>query len=132
VSKIHDNEIISYEVDLKNQKIIIHTQYNSSTLIEKTDIVFSNVLAHFFENQLQGSIIFDIEEYEIIQFIEDNSDLLKKQKNYCWPMDYDTAEELAEILLKEQYSYYVITSSYGLSGWIVSKKYETEDYTPLK
>ncbi len=125
MSRIHDNEIISYEVDFENRKIIMHTRYNGSDLIENIDIVFSDVLVHMFENQLEGSIIFSIEKQEIFQFIKDNSDLLKKQKNYCWPMCYDTIEELEERLFKEQYSYYVISSSYGLSGWIIAKNYET-------
>lgn len=125
MSRIHDNEIISYEVDLKSQRIIIHTQYQDATSIENTDIVFSDVLAHLFENQLRGSIILDLEKYELIKFIENNRDLLRKQKNYGWPMDYDTIEELLERLLQEQYSYYVIYSSYGLNGWVLAKNYET-------
>lgn len=122
--KIHDNEIISYEVDLKNQKIIMHTEYYDSKFIERICIVFSDVLVHFFENELSGSIIFDIEEYSLNQFVKDNSKLLEKQKNYCWPMDYDTIKELTENLLKEQFSYYVISSSYGLGGWVLAKNYE--------
>lgn len=124
MSKVHDNEIMSYEVDLKNHQIIVHTQYQKSALIKNTDIVFHNVLVHFFQNELSGSIIFDIEKYDIIRFLKNNSDLLKKQKNYCWPMAYDTEEELTEKLLEGQYSYYVISSSYGLNGWILAKSYE--------
>lgn len=122
VSKIHDNEIISYEVDLRNRKIIIHTEYHDSTLIKNTDVIFYDVLVHSFRTELSGSIIFDIDKYEIIQFLKDNSELLKKEKNYCWPMDYNTIEELTERL--DQYSYYVISSSYGLSGWVLAKSYE--------
>lgn len=121
MSKVHDNEIISYEVDLKNYQIIVHTQYQESALIKNTDIIFQNVLAHFFQNELSGSIIFDIEKYDIIRFLKNNSDLLKKQKNYCWPMVYDTEKELAEKLLEGEYSYYVISSSYGLNGWVLAK-----------
>lgn len=123
MSKIHDNEIISYEVDLKNQKIIIHTENPYSELIKNADIIFSDVLAHFFKTELSGSIIFDIDKYDIIQFLKDNSDLLKTEKNYGWPIDYNTIEELTERLLKDQYSYYVISSSYGLNGWVLAKSY---------
>ncbi|MCT4542102.1 MAG: hypothetical protein N4A63_01025 [Vallitalea sp.] len=125
MSRVHDNEIISYEVDFENRKIIMHTQYQGSDLLENIDIVFSDVLVHMFENQLEGSIIFSIEKHELFQFIKDNSDLLKKQKDYCWPMYYNTIEELEERLFKDQYSYYVISSSYGLSGWVIAKNYET-------
>jgi hypothetical protein len=124
VSKVHDNEIVSYKVDLKNHKIIVHTQYQESALVKDIDIIFHDVLVHLFQNELSGSIIFDIEKYEIGQFLKNNSELLKKKKNYCWPMDYDTEKELTERLLKDQYSYYVISSSYGLNGWVLAKSYE--------
>ncbi len=118
---IHDNEILSYEIDFKNQKIVIHTE---STFEENADIFFTDVLTHFFETQIKHNIIFDIEKYELFQFIEDNRDLLISQKKYGWPTDYDTIEELAEKLQKEQYFYYIICSSLGLCGWVLAKNYE--------
>lgn len=124
MSIIHDSEIISYVVDLKSRKIIMHTEHHVSTLVKNIDIIFSDVLVHSFNNELSGSIIFDIDKYDITKFMEDNRGLLEKQKNYCWPMYYDTTEELTNKLLQEQYSYYVISSSYGLSGWILAKSYQ--------
>ncbi|MCC3381767.1 hypothetical protein ACFQ5D_02490 [Paenibacillus farraposensis] len=122
MSNIHDSEIISYEVDLKNQKIIISTiQYPDSSI---TELVFSDVLAHLFETHLEGSIILDVDKYELSQFINDNRELLEKQKNSCWPIDYYNIEELTEKLRREQYVYFVVSSSYGLNGWILAKKYE--------
>lgn len=122
MSNIHDNEIISYIVDLKSHKIIIHTiEYQDSS---QTEVVFCDVLAHMFETQIEGSIIFDIQKYDLNHFMKKNRDLLERKKNYGWPMDYNTEEELRERLLKEHYQYYVVTSSYGLSGWVLAKEYE--------
>ncbi|MNT42311.1 hypothetical protein D3C72_1787280 [compost metagenome] len=116
----HDNEIVSYEVNLRSEKIILHTEYQTS----KVDVIFSGVLVHLFEQELPGSIILRIEKYDIIEFLEDYSELLKKLKPYCWPFLYKTEEELRERLLKGQYFYYVILSSHGLNGWVVAKEYE--------
>jgi len=69
-------------------------------------------------------MIFDIDNYEIHRFIEENKEILNKQKNHGWPMDYHSLNELEEKLLKEQYRYFVISSSYGLSGWVLAKEYE--------
>lgn len=77
MSSVHDNEIISYNVDLKNKEISIHTLSESGQTIT---IIFSGVLAHLFENHLSSSIIFDIEETELRHFFVDNKDLLEKQK----------------------------------------------------
>ncbi|MBD7911526.1 hypothetical protein [Clostridium cibarium] len=124
MSNIHDNEIISYKVNLKNQKIIIYTEYQKRKITKKTDVIFYDVLVHFFENELPGSTILDIDEHNINQFIRDNSKLLEQRKDSCWPIDYNTIEELTRELLKEQYSYYIISSSYGLNGWVLAKSYE--------
>ncbi|TYP79435.1 hypothetical protein [Paenibacillus methanolicus] len=117
---IHDNEITSYLVDLKYHKIILYTEASNS---ERVEVSFEDVLAHQFET-LEGSIILDIQEYRLNQFFENNKELLEKQKAYCWPLYYDSVDELSVRLMKEGYLYYVIYSSYGLNGWIVAKQYD--------
>ncbi|MGG3892070.1 hypothetical protein [Metabacillus fastidiosus] len=77
-----------------------------------------------FENHLIDSIIFNIEKYELGQFFEENRDLLEQQKDYCWPIEYTNIKELEEKLIKQQYTYYVISASYRLNGWVLAKKYE--------
>lgn len=118
---IHDNMIISYEVNLEKKKIAMHTKSESDDFI---DIIFTGVMGHFFENELSGSIIFDIEKYDLDQFLKDNNDLLIEHKNHWWPIRYDDIDQLMEILINEQYSYYVIFASYGLSGWVLAKEYQ--------
>ncbi|WP_426451952.1 hypothetical protein ACP26L_07700 [Paenibacillus sp. S-38] len=118
---IHDNEITSYQVDLKNHRIIVYTEAPSNS--ELVEVSFEGVLAHRFEAQLEGSIILDIQEYGLKGFFEDNKELLEKQKDYCWPLHYDSIDELSVRLTTEGYLYYVIYSSYGLNGWIVAKQY---------
>lgn len=121
MSQVHDNEILSYEVNYEAEQIIMHTRYDSRQLLEHTDIVFSGVLCHWFEGELPGSIILDINANGIPSFIKENTELLNKQKNYGWPKMYDTLEELESTLTAEQYQYFVISSSYGLNGWVVAK-----------
>lgn len=122
---LHDNEIVSYKVELRNQKIIFNTEYCKYKILKNMDIIFKDVLGHYFENQLYGSTILNIEEYRVSRFIEDNEELLNEHKDYCWPIDYDKIEDLEKKLAEEKYYYYVIISSYGLSGWIVAKSCET-------
>lgn len=47
-------------------------------------------------------------------------------------MDYSTINELEEKLMREQYEYFVISSSYGLNGWVLAKKYEIKVIEMLK
>lgn len=127
MQSVHDNEIVSYEVNLRSEKIIMHTEYQTSSIFKKMDLIFSGVLVHLFEQELPGSIILNIIRYDIIEFLEDNSELLKKHKPYCWPFYYKTEEELREKVTTGEYYYYVISSSYGLNGWVVAKDYEAID-----
>lgn len=119
---VHDNEITSYQVDLKNHKIILYTEASSNC--EQVKVSFGDVLAHRFETQLEGSTILNIQEYGVNLFFEDNNELLEKQKDYCWPLSYESIDELSNRLMTEGYLYYVIYSSYGLNGWIVAKQYD--------
>lgn len=121
---IHDNEITSYKIDLKKKKIKMYFEEDIENYEKRKKIIFFDVLAHFFEDEVEGSIILSIDKCEINQFISDNIDLLKEKKDYCWPIDYDTIDELTNKLEYEKYYYYVISSAYGLNGWILAKDYQ--------
>lgn len=47
MSLVHDNEIISYEVNLKKNRIVLHTEYENSNIIENTKIFFMTFLLIF-------------------------------------------------------------------------------------
>ncbi|WP_339158319.1 hypothetical protein MKX50_02460 [Paenibacillus sp. FSL W8-0186] len=128
MSLVHDNEVLSYEVDLRREKIILHTLYDSRGLIEYTDVNFDGVLCHMFEHQLQGSIILDINDYELELFFKnkENIKLLDKNKDYGWPLIYDNIDQFKEKLRQAEYKYIVIMSAYGLNGWVLAKDYKIQ------
>lgn len=117
---VHDNEILSYQVELINHSITLHTKYKKEII----NICFTGVMAHLFECELPGSIILDVGEYPVSIFIEENQKLLNERKNHCWPIYYKEIEDLIKILESERYVYYIISSSYGLSGWVLAKNVE--------
>ncbi|MGZ9640379.1 hypothetical protein [Bacillus cereus] len=118
---VHDNIIISYQVNLEKKEIRIHTL---TELGKNVYIVFSDVLAHRFNTQISYSIIFNIDEDPLSDFFKKNKKLLEQEKPYGWPTDYEDIKELEKTLVKENYIYYNICASYGLSGWVLAKKLE--------
>ncbi|MNN34747.1 hypothetical protein D3C81_1485660 [compost metagenome] len=68
MTSVHDYEVISYEVNLRDQFIIINTEYKENEI----KIEFTDVMAHLFEDQLHGSVLLDIDTYDIEGFIEGN------------------------------------------------------------
>ncbi|PEO48325.1 hypothetical protein, partial [Bacillus pseudomycoides] len=85
MASVHDNTIISYQVNLEKEEIRMHTLTESERNVY---IVFSGVLAHFFETHLSHSIIFNIDEDPLLNFFKENKKLLEEQKPHCWPIPY--------------------------------------------
>ncbi|WP_427051615.1 hypothetical protein [Paenibacillus sp. TC-CSREp1] len=115
---VHDNEVISYEVNLKDKYIVVHTENRG----EAVKIDFKHVMAHLFEEHLCGSILLDITEYEMNRFIDEHKEVFEKHKPYGWPINYESIDELTEVLTQEQYKCYIISSSYGFNGWVLAKE----------
>ncbi|MEG2293477.1 MAG: hypothetical protein RR936_09495 [Carnobacterium sp.] len=46
---------------------------------EKIEVIFSNISAHFFEDELSGSNILDIEEFNLEKFFKSNEILLQEK-----------------------------------------------------
>jgi hypothetical protein len=123
IDSIHDNTIESYLVDFETDSIRITTKKHKEN--EIIQVVFSGVVAHYFENPMKGSILLDIDEHNIENFISNNRKLLEEQKNYGWPILYDNFNELEGFLLKNRFKYFVIYASIGLNGWVVAKSIAT-------
>ncbi len=119
---MHDNIIDSYTVNLKENYINVVTSKENRTIV----ICFSDVLAHYFENELNGSIILDICLENTESFIQQNKSILSERRGYNWPTNYKSLDELLCFLNYEGYKYYNIYASYGLSGWILAKNISLE------
>lgn len=68
---LHDNIILSYEVDLENERIRMRTR-SSHDVPKNIDVLFSGVMAHAFDTPLHGSIMLDLDEWNIEHFIPYN------------------------------------------------------------
>lgn len=119
LKNIHDSKILNYQVDFEDRKVEIKLLSEQD---ERARILFGDFFAFYFEDQLPDSIILDIVESEIDLFVAENKDLLNERKDYSWPMDYDHESELMNYIKENDYKYYIIQASYGLNGWVLSKK----------
>ncbi|WP_231559188.1 hypothetical protein [Bacillus sp. MSP13] len=119
MEKIHDSKILNYQIDFESSIIQILSESDNGELFK---IVFEDFFAFHFEDQIPNSILLDIFEEEINSFVLENEELLEKGKSYYWPMDYDSIEELMNHIKENSYQYFKIQASYGLNGWILSKK----------
>ena len=93
--EVHDCEIYSYEVNIESQTLCLHT--NSGFDEEKKiDILFTNVLAHYFEDVFTQNVISDIYEPGIKKYMEEYSNMTRKKKHY-WPIPHESENDLYNI-----------------------------------
>lgn len=118
---LHDYKILSYTVNLEKSSILLLVCGENKNVDTIQQVVFSDVLCHNFQVELQGSVISDLLEHNISTFIKNNINLLKINQQYCWPIFYKNINELEKFLTVNNYIYFEITSSYGLNGWILAK-----------
>ncbi|MCY8232252.1 hypothetical protein [Priestia endophytica] len=90
---IHDNQILNYQVDFQQSKIEIHIVNEQG---KRAKILFQDLFAYHFEDELPNSTLLDIVDEMIDSFLVENKGLLAVRKGYSWPMDY---EDIAELII---------------------------------
>ena len=120
---VHDNEILSYYVDICNKTLQISTKYCDK---EKTLITFTGFIAHRFENVTYSNIILGITQVHIDYFINENMDMLNDGLRYAFPIFARNCEELRAYLKENEQKVFEISSSSGLSGFVIAKEISIE------
>jgi hypothetical protein len=120
---IHDNTIYAYQVvaDESNPHtytICLHTEFLHLETIEYTDVLFSHVIAHYFENVRAGNILYDIQAGTMEQCYTLYEDIFTRLTNEAWPIPYTDTTDLFQRAKLMPGTIFFLTSSYGLSGWI--------------
>src|SRR5258707_15038114 len=75
---IHDNQVVSYEVNGASRRIVLHTRFDEPERLEFTDVIFEGVLAYYFENDNFGNILFGVDEVPVTQVVVDNRSLFEE------------------------------------------------------
>jgi hypothetical protein len=125
---IHDNQVVSYEVNGASQRIVLHTRYGEPELLEFTDVIFDGVLAYYFEHDNFGNILFGVQEVLVTQLVEDNRSLFEEGSKYAWPGSWNESPEASiDHFESNGGTGFEISSSYGLSGWVIAKSCRLEE-----
>ena len=119
---VHDNHLIAYTVLAKEKKIILQTEFRDREPHELTEVVFEDVLAYHFENDLFGTIIFDIEEVDLPALLKEHAAMFEAGWRYGWPRGWEQEKEPVEIFAgRLGMRAFELSSSYGMRGWVIAK-----------
>jgi hypothetical protein len=121
---VHDNQLVSYEVECERRVITLRTEYRQENKpAEFTNVVFEGVQAYHLEDDAFGNIIFDVAELPVGQFLGEYgaelSELQRMTGSPSWAKELTAAPEL---MTDQGIKPFILSSSLGLSGWILAKE----------
>jgi hypothetical protein len=122
---IHDNRLVSYEVQCEARTILLRTEYrvkNQST--EFINVIFRGLEGYRFENDAFGNIILGLETVALEQFLAEYGAEISKAYNAAgspgpWAANLETA---SRYLRENAIEGFILSSSFGLSGWILARE----------
>jgi len=122
---IHDNLLVSYEVQCEARTIILRSEYRvENEPTQFTNVVFTGVQGYHFENDAFGNIILDVEAVAIDQFLKEHGAEISESYRMAgspgpWAANLETASGQ---LVEQGIQAFILSSSYGLSGWVLARE----------
>ena len=129
LSGVHDSLLVGYSVNSRSHEIVLSIDPHHGSAPRPFSIRFTGVTAHQFVYPHLPSVPFGIDELPTEKFIRDKwNALVEGSKENGWPgFPVETIEKASEHLARESLRAFEVSSSYGLSGWVLAKSLRVED-----
>jgi len=121
---IHDNRLVSYEVQCEARTILLRTEHRTKNQpAEFVNVIFRELQGYRFENDAFGNIIFGLETVALEQFLTEHGAQISKAYHTAgspgpWAVNLETA---SCYLRENAIEGFILSSSFGLSGWILAR-----------
>jgi hypothetical protein len=121
---LHDNFLVSYEVKCESRRIRLRARSESASgASNDCTIEFSGVEGYNFKNDAFGNIIFSLTEVSADKILLDHGLEIEESNRMAgapgrWADDLKVA---SAILGAKGVKGFELSSSYGLSGWVLAK-----------
>ncbi|MEZ2144204.1 hypothetical protein AAE026_18250 [Bradyrhizobium sp. DN5] len=125
---LHDDFVVSYEVNCESRQIKLHTRRDPRDAAKRErrprTIVLNGVEGYQFEGDAFGNIISSLAAVSIEQVFADHGSRIAESYRMAgapgpWAADLAAA---AQVLAARGIKGFVLSSSYGLSGWVLAKE----------
>jgi len=125
---LHDNFLVAYEVNCESRQIRLRAtpdpRDTAKAEMRPHTIIFTGVEGYQFENDAFGNIIFSLQAVSIEQVLAEYGARIVESHHQAgapgpWAADLASA---TEVLKAKGVRGFVLSSSYGLSGWILAKE----------
>lgn len=117
MKKFHDFNIFKYEINCEKRELTLNLRGRSGT--KNGVIVFERLIGHHFEHVLDSNIVLEFEEYNADEFYQGFYKEIQVYQRHGLPIKTKSAEIFADEAFKRSLKFIVISSSHGLSGWVI-------------
>jgi hypothetical protein len=136
VPPLHDNLLVSYAVDCEARTIRLRARRPHWPNRHDQDrfVLFTGVEGYHFQNDAFGNIVFSLEQVPVDRVLSQFSPEIRESYRQAgapgpWAADLDTA---GAALSAKRIQAFVLSSSYGLSGWVLAKDVSIERDSPIR
>jgi hypothetical protein len=125
---LHDDFLVSYEVNCEARQIKLYAKRDPRVPAGKEEqpnhiIVFNGVERYQFENDAFGNIIFSLDAVPVERLLATYGSLIAESYRMSGAPDWAAnLESATEVLTAKGIQGFILSASYGLSGWILAKE----------
>ncbi|MDP4078267.1 hypothetical protein [Acidovorax sp. A1169] len=119
----HDYHLTGYAVDGQRQQLTLHVAwlYGTHPDIPHAWIIFHGVEGYFLENDLGVNVVYTITEEPLAEFLAQHAAHFEAKKKWGWPLFWrGSFDETLAHLSGKQAKCFEISSSYGMTGWVLA------------
>lgn len=127
VPSFHDNYLVSYTVGCEARAVtlLVRREFPAEHREERA-VLFTGVVGYDFSNDAFGNIIFSLEETSVKQLLSEYGAQIAESYRKAgapgpWAADLASA---GNALAAQGMRAFVLSSSYGLSGWVLAENVE--------
>jgi len=119
---IDGSTVYAIAVECEHRRIVLFSEYHDEERCEYTDVVFSDVVAHWFDHVLPGNVLFGIYDWDLDQLVQHEWERFDAGRARGWPpLEFADQAELLAALRDERCKAFNVDSSYGMTGWVVAR-----------
>jgi len=122
----HDYHLVAYRVDGERRELTLELAWlypDDPSPRPRETVTFRQVEGYFLEHDLGVNIVYSIEEVNIEEHIFSHALSFEEQSRWGWPLYWKgTVENTLEHLKGVGAKCFLLSTSYGLTGWVVCRE----------
>lgn len=121
-----DHYLRSYTVDAEARTISFVAVYKDASPYDVADATFRGVEGYHFERDNLGTILLDVRELPLDEFIATEREALEAGRVFAWPDLWNRDDATLATFVRENSGLraYYLESAVGMEGWVLAERFD--------